>query len=1138
MFFLFVTLLSNFVPLSMYVTIEAINYFFLYLVYIDLDLYDDRTDTRGLARSTNVTDLGQVQYIFSDKTGTLTQNVMRFKRCSVDGMIFGTPIQRSRPGVEEDDALPQTSFHPIRQLLVGRVGSTKDDKGSSKLQALDGKLTFNSEMFLRVLCLCHTVVVEKDLDLPAEPEDSKSVASSSSKHKRRWKRERAATSDSGLDALGAVPEEEEVAITMPEGGIVEIASSNRPRTASSAAALDLGKSKDGAPTGFAYQAESPDEGALVSAASNSFGFQVVGRDSAGIKLRCAHPTIFSDDQIVGGIKTGQLNMKKLAAQSAAGVSRSSSSTMMEVEKSLDDPDAQRVETWSILAVNKFDSDRKRMSILLRSPPELGNFAVLLCKGADSAMLDPSVCSGAENLVSDDGLQGSQRLNAVSESYEQNQEDDEWETAQMLGIQSHLGEFASEGLRTLVLGIRFLSDGECDRWLETYKAAATSIKNRDEKLTAAAYEIERNLHIVGATAIEDKLQNGVPEAIATLGHAGIKLWVLTGDKRETAIEIGYSTHVLTPKMHLTEMADRGEDFVRAQCAMEFMRLVKAGKLPDFQRSAVDQSDDGLSWANISFAIRKLRRAINRTIRTIIIRFLLILAKLCRADATDLEDAAKTVKAEEELEKDMLKDVVRRRNVRNRAEKIIRDFLETPEGQQSRKAREPKTPASETSGEIALSSDDVPGVFARSQSARALLERKRSEGKTNVVDDRNQSLHILTAQDAESSNDLALIDEDALSLNSFLPETGDALSDYDKKRRTVLERLFAVDRDVRKGLLVKHLKSEKRLEALSSSPTTPHAVAPSGDGPRGLVIEGAALKHLLGDPELEEVIFSIASQCEAVIACRVSPRQKALLVKLVRQNVVPEPVTLAIGDGANDVGMIQEAHVGIGISGKEGQQAVNASDFAIAQFRFLETLVLIHGRWNFMRLSVVMMFSFYKNAVMAGCLVAYNSETIFSGTPLFDEWIIAVLNFVAGLPIMVIGFFDRCLSKDYVRRNPETYQPSRQNELLTLRVFLRWVILALGHIFCLYYGTLPQLTMAGGMTSAFDGLMGNADMSNPGDGEGGDLQSVGTVIFTSLIFLLAYKVRCCERGILVASQMMSDLFTCSFIFVNRCYTNLDR
>lgn len=203
---------------------------------------------------------------------------------------------------------------------------------------------------------------------------------------------------------------------------------------------------------------------------------------------------------------------------------------------------------------------------------------------------------------------------------------------------------------------------------------------------------------------------------------------------------------------------------------------------------------------------------------------------------------------------------------------------------------------------------------------------------------------------------------------------------------------------------------------------------------------------------------------------------------------------------------QAHVGVGISGKEGKQAVNASDFAIAQFRFLEDLILVHGRWNFFRLSTVVLFSFYKNAVMAGMLIAYAPQALYSGTPLFDEWLIAMLNFVAGLPIMVVGLFDRCLSKEYVKNNPIVFTASRRNELITVRTVLRWVCLVFIHIFILYYFTVPQLSYGGGMSSAYAGLMfsDHPDMSNPGDGEGQDIKSVGTVTFSCLVILLAYKV----------------------------------
>lgn len=1125
MFFLYVTLLSNFVPLSMYVTVEATNFFFLWLIYVDLDLYDATTDTRGLARSTNVTDLGQVQYIFSDKTGTLTQNVMRFKRCSVDGMAFGAPIQKVRPGAEEQGGIRQTSFHPLRQLMVGRVKvkETSDDldplagysttapSDPAAVSSTEGKLTFNSEMFLRVLSLCHTVVVEKDLDMSDNIDSAKSVSSQGSSwsgaknYAKKFfggsggARNRTMSDGSSMmgSPLGAVPEDVDIIGTPGDEA--------RARTASTGSFMSMArpmeKGPDGSPTGFAYQAESPDEGALVSAASKTFGFQVIGRDSSGIKMRSPHPTILRDEKIVKGLKDGTLTPKSLAAATSAGLEPVEGVTT-EVENIITDPSMQRIETWTILAVNKFDSDRKRMSILLRSPHELGDVPILFCKGADSAMLDPEVCSGAESLVT---LSSEPVVAGTSDSEDFTQQD-EWELAQMLGIQSHLGEFASEGLRTLVLGVRFLTEDECTRWLETYKDASTSIKNREEKLTAAALEIEQKIHIVGATAIEDKLQVGVPKTISTLAKAGIKLWVLTGDKRETAIEIGYSTAVLTPKMHLTEVADKGPEHVRAQCAMEFIRLVKAGKLPNYQRAAVDKQEDGWSWENFMFAIGKVNRRMSRMFRRCIVSVQLMIGTCFGADPATFEAKRTLIEDDEEAEKNTLRDTERRRRVRDRAENIIKDYLESPEGQKHRKSRQPASPGSDVASDhLSLSSDEVPGVFNRAQSARLLLDKHKTEGKLTASEIRSLSLAQLTAQQMEDEGEAHLIDEDTLSLNSFFPNTDVANSDFDKKKRTLLERLFAVDKEVRRGRLIRHMKKDKRVSALAS-PQSQIAIlpTPAGEGPRALVIEGAALKYLLGEPELEELIFSVASSCDAVIACRVSPRQKALLVNLVRHNVVPEPVTLAIGDGANDVGMIQEAHVGVGISGKEGKQAVNASDFAIAQFRFLEDLVLVHGRWNFFRLSTVVMYSFYKNAVMAGCLIVFNGETVFSGTPLFDEWVIAMLNFVAGIPILVLGLFDRCLEKDYIRNNPEVFQATRNNELITRRVLIRWVIITFAHIFALYYCIVPQLSEGGGMTTAFVGLMKGADSDTPGEGEGGDLQSVGTIVFTCMILILVYKV----------------------------------
>lgn len=131
---------------------------------------------------------------------------------------------------------------------------------------------------------------------------------------------------------------------------------------------------------------------------------------------------------------------------------------------------------------------------------------------------------------------------------------------------------------------------------------------------------------------------------------------------------------------------------------------------------------------------------------------------------------------------------------------------------------------------------------------------------------------------------------------------------------------------------------------------------------IVINGHSLVHCLS-PELENKFLDIASQCKAVICCRVTPLQKALVVELIKRS--KNAVTLAIGDGANDVSMIKAAHIGVGISGQEGMQAVLASDYSIAQFRYLERLLLVHGRWSYYRMCKFLRYFFYKNFAFTLC-----------------------------------------------------------------------------------------------------------------------------------------------------------------------------
>jgi len=1109
MWLLFITLLNNYVPLSLYVTLEVVTFCLMWYINNDLSMYHKKTDTAAMSRSTIVSDLGQVEYIFSDKTGTLTQNVMRFKRASVDGIIFGAPISKAEPvsnnnnnNLASKNTVERSPHLPLRSLLAG-----SDSSGLEGLGGADDskKLTFNAEMFLRVLCICHTVVVEADYDTAdikqdVVPPEAKTAASAS--------RKRLDTADAFDPDLTGV---------------------------------------DGAPYGFAYQAESPDEGALVTGAATIFGFQLVSRSSAGVTLQTQCESILSDEKVTKDIKRGKLNSKELASRGATnrrrltgdGGLRDKTNAVEAVTKN------PQKETWSILCINKFDSERKRMSVLVRSPPELGSIPMILCKGADSAMLNPNVCK-SEALIrppeeADEGI--IQRSKSSDTDYTAG---DDWERGALLGVQSHLGEFASEGLRTLVLGVRILSEAETEEFTTMHAAAASAIVDREGKLKAAANAMESDLHIVGATAIEDKLQKGVPDTIARLAQAGIKLWVLTGDKRETAVEIGYSTKVLTPNMHLVVVKDGPVDKIKTKLAMEFIRLIKAGALPHYSKKAFEADN-----IEPDTCMGKMKQQWNQFLIYLSVFWKVVIKPMttcwCKRSAMEEEEIVdeETVAMMEDPKK-------RRAAVRAAALTILRDYLKSEDGLEERR-RTGRLPTSD--GELVQVQLDVgidgnieaaesnmgggddnsnqpPVVFNRSSIAKQQIRQSLTEGRLSGTHGSISHLssagsieqHIMTTTQSVKMETLTaasppLVDEDALSLPSFAPDQNEDALKYDNSKRTVLERMFASDAEVRTGRLRKHYKTTTPtpIEALANVPVDHHRLLPSNSalqgtsGPRAFVIEGHALLPLLGDPILEEILFSVASQCDAVIACRVSPKQKALLVKMVRNYVSPEPVTLAIGDGANDVGMIQEAHVGIGISGLEGQQAVNASDFAIAQFRYLQDLLLIHGRWNFTRMSKVVMYSFYKNAVLVGILSVFAANTLYSGTPLFDQWVVSMLNFVAGFPILFLGIFDRDLEKDYVKAHPEVYASGPRNEDLSWRIILRWCIITFVHILTIYFLTGPCMWAAGGYTSAFHGLMKGESVV--GDGEGGDLKVFGTVIFTILIFVLGFKVLYETRSVVI-------------------------
>lgn len=174
--------------------------------------------------------------------------------------------------------------------------------------------------------------------------------------------------------------------------------------------------------------------------------------------------------------------------------------------------------------------------------------------------------------------------------------------------------------------------------------------------------------------------------------------------------------------------------------------------------------------------------------------------------------------------------------------------------------------------------------------------------------------------------------------------------------------------------------------------------------GILVEAKALALILDNYIYREKFLQISKTSEAVICCRVSPGQKADVVRLIKDDD-PEIVTLAIGDGANDVSMIREAHIGVGLYGNEGMRAVQSSDFALGEFKFLWRLLLHHGRMCYLRNAELILYFFYKNFVLTLPHVLFAFNNGFSGQTIFDENYIAFYNlFYTSWPLVIKATFE--------------------------------------------------------------------------------------------------------------------------------------
>ncbi|XP_007947635.1 phospholipid-transporting ATPase VD [Orycteropus afer afer] len=829
MFWTMIILLQVLIPISLYVSIEIVKLGQIYFIQNDVDFYNEKMDSTIQCRALNITeDLGQIQYLFSDKTGTLTENKMVFRRCSVAGFDYcheenAKRLESYQEAVSEDEDFtdtPSGSLNNVAKLKArscrtahnGPLGSKPSNHLSGSCFAVgsgDGpsevshsrQAAFSSpietdvvpdtrlldkfsqitpQLFtspdvtvhgppLEILCImdffialaiCNTVVVSA----PNQPRQKIRLSSLSGmpiksleEIKNLFQRLSVRRSSSPSLASGKEPSS-----GVPNAFVNRVSLFSRMKMASPVEeeVSQMNKSLQGSSNSACneeIEKQNSDPGITNGKVDSLPGEPL----ASGLCYEAESP---DEAALVYAAKAYQCTLR----------SRTPEQVMVDFA-------ALGPLTFQLLHILPFDSVRKRMSVVVRHP--LSNQVVVYTKGADSVIME------LLSMASPDGASLEKQQMTIRKK-----------------TQKHLDDYAKRGLRTLCIAKKVMSDTEYAEWLKNHFLAETSIENREELLLESAMRLENKLTLLGATGIEDRLQEGVPESIEALQKAGIKIWMLTGDKQETAVNIAYACKLLEPDDKLFILNSQSKD----ACEMLMSTILK------------------------------------------------------------------------ELQKN------------NHA---------SPE-------------------QVPLSED------------------------------------------------------------------------------------------------------------LCQPPV------PQGLGLRaGLVITGKTLEFALQE-SLQKQFLELTAWCQAVVCCRATPLQKSEVVKLVRHHL--RVMTLAIGDGANDVSMIQVADIGIGISGQEGMQAVMASDFAISHFRHLSKLLLVHGHWCYTRLSNMILYFFYKNVAYVNLLFWFQFFCGFSGTSMTDYWVLIFFNLLfTSAPPVIYGVLEKDMSAETLMQLPELYKSGQKSEAYLPLTF--WITL---------------------------------------------------------------------------------------------------
>ncbi|VDK24016.1 unnamed protein product [Taenia asiatica] len=249
------------------------------------------------------------------------------------------------------------------------------------------------------------------------------------------------------------------------------------------------------------------------------------------------------------------------------------------------------------------------------------------------------------------------------------------------------------------------------------------------------------------------------------------------------------------------------------------------------------------------------------------------------------------------------------------------------------------------------------------------------------------------------------------------------------------------------------------------------------PVGLVIDGTTLRYAI-TPVLRDEFLRLCMNVTTVLCCRMTPLQKAAVVRLVSHGLDGvggggRPVTAAVGDGGNDVAMLLEASVGVGIFGNEGRQAVRASDYALPLFKHLRRLILVHGHWNYYRISMTANIFYFKNVAFVAVQTYQMFYDGFSGQSMFDSLLYTFYNltFTSFAPF-VFGVFEQHVSSKDLMHRPYLYRLMSLSANLRCWYILLWVVDGWWHGTVIYY--VCHCILVGGMEFS-DSLFFQSDTS---------------------------------------------------------------